>query len=216
MTELIHNVFASIFGNNVALATILISMIPIIEIRGAIPFATNSGFWLNNSLSNWAAFGWGLLGSSAIVPIIALLFFPVMKWLKRTRLFGKLANGIENRIKGKAANIEGSEEKSKRFSKPYWKKILAVLIFVAVPLPLTGVWTGTCIAVFIGLDYISTCITVILGNVIAGFLITLILELFPWLNDWLFYIFIVLIIIVVAYELIRHFINKKKNTEQKQ
>lgn len=210
MTEFLHNLFASIFNDNVILATILIATLPVIELRGAIPFATNPGFWGTHSLNNWAAFGWSLLGSSAIVPIMALIFIPLINWLKKTKLFGKLALALENRVKSKTSNIENADTKSKRFSKSYWKKMLAVFIFVAIPLPLTGVWTGTCIAVFIGLDYLSTCISVIGGNVVAGLLITLILEFFPWLNGWLFYIFLILVAIIIIYEIIKHFIKKRK------
>ncbi len=214
MTEFLSNIFVGIFGDNVVLATILIAMVPIIELRGAIPFATNTGFWGVNALSNWVAMGWSLLGSSLIVPIIAIVFVPVMNWLKKTKLFGKLASAIENRIKSKSEKIEGSEEKSKHFSKAWWKKVLAVFLFVAVPLPLTGVWTGTLVAVFIGLDYLTTCITVITGNVIAALLISLILQFFPALNDWLFYIFIAIVLLVVLYELVRYFVNKKKKTKE--
>lgn len=211
MTELIHNIFSTIFGNNVILATILIAMIPIIELRGAIPFATNPGFWGNLTMNNWTAFGWSLLGSSAIVPLIALMSIPMINWLKRTKLFGKLAQAIENRIKNKASNIDGAEQKDKRFSKSYWKKMLGVFIFVAIPLPMTGVWTGTCVALFIGLDFVSTCLSVISGNIVAGLIITLILEFFPWLNDKLFYIFLILIAIFVLYELIKFLITRKKD-----
>lgn len=214
MTEILSNFFAHVFGNNNILATILISMIPIIELRGAIPFATNTGFWPTNAMSNWKAFGWSLLGSSAIVPIIALLFIPIINWLKRTKLFGKLANAIENRIKSKAQNIAGADEKSKKFSKTYWKKVLAVFIFVAVPLPLTGVWTGTCVAVFLGLDYLTTCATVISGNIIAGLLITLILQFFPALNDYLFYIFLAIVAVFIVYEIIHNLIKKNKAKKQ--
>lgn len=216
MTELINNIFATIFGDNVILATILIAMVPIIELRGAIPFATNTGFWGKYAMNNWSAFGWSLLGSCAIVPVIALIAMPLINWLKKTKLFGKLANGIENRIKSKASSINGADESGKRFSKSYWKKMLGIFIFVAVPLPLTGVWTGTCVALFIGLDYFSTCASVILGNVFAGFFITLILQFFPWLNDWLFYIFLIIIAIVLIYELIRHLITKKKQSSGNQ
>lgn len=213
MTELIHNIFATIFGDNIVLATILIAMVPIIELRGAIPFATNTGFWSSIALNNWTAFGWSLLGSSAIVPLIALISIPMINWLKRTKLFGKLANALESRIKSKASTIEGAEEKAKRFSKSYWKKVIGIFIFVAIPLPMTGVWTGTCVALFIGLDFWSTCISVICGNVVAGLLITLILQFFPWLNDWLFYIFLILIALVLLYELIRFIVSKKKKTK---
>ena len=211
MTELIHNIFATIFGDNVVLATILISMVPIIELRGAIPFATNTGFWGSLAMNNWTAFGWSLLGSSAFVPVIALMSIPLINWLKRTKLFGKLAKALENRIKNKASNIDGADEMSKRFSKAYWKKMIGVFIFVSIPLPLTGVWTGTCIALFLGLDFFSTCASVICGNVVAGLFITLILQFFPWLNDWLFYIFLTIIAVVIVYELIKYLITKKKS-----
>ena len=210
MTEIITRIFSTIFGDNVELATIFIAMIPIIELRGAIPFATNSNFWGVNTLNQWRALGWSLLGSCTVVFLLAALFLPIINWLKKTKLFGKIALAIENRIKSKSESIEGASEKSKRFSPTYWKKVLATFIFVAIPLPLTGVWTGTCLAVFIGLDYWSTCITVITGNIIAGVLIALILEFFPWLNNYLFYIFMGIIFLVIAYEIIAHQIKKHK------
>lgn len=206
----ISDLFVKIFDGNVVLATILIAMVPIIELRGAIPFATNTSLWGSLAISNWKAMGWALLGSSIIVPIIALIFIPIINWLKRTKLFGKLASAIENRIKNKADSISNGEQKSERFSPAYWKKILAVFVFVAIPLPLTGVWTGTCVAVFLGLDYLSSCITVVLGNAVAGLLIALILKFFPWLNNYLLWIFLALVAIFIIYELIRHFIKKKK------
>lgn len=209
MTTFLSNFFASFFGDNVILATILISILPVIELRAGIPFGTNSAFWGELALSNWQSFGWSLLGTSLIVPIIALIFIPILNLLKRIRIFNKLAYAIENRVKSKSEKIEGAEEKCKNFSRGYWKKVLGIFVFVSIPLPFTGVWTGTCIAVFIGLDYLSTCISVICGNVVAGLLITLILQVFPWLNDWLFYIFLILVLVFVLYELIRHFLKKK-------
>ena len=211
MTEFINELFANTFGNNIILATILIAMVPIIELRGAIPFATNTGFWNNVAMTNWQAFGWSLLGSCLVVPILAAIFLPIINWLKTTRMFKKLAERIENRVKAKAGNLNSAEIKDKKFSSAYWKKMLGVFIFVAVPLPLTGVWTGTCIAMFIGLDYISACLSVISGNIIAGLIITLILQFFPWLNNWLFYIFLIIIAIVLIYELIRFIISKQKS-----
>ena len=210
MIEAIGNFFSTVFGDNVVLATIIIAMIPIIELRGAIPFATNTSLWGSVALSNWQAFGWSLLGSCLVVPIVAFIFTPIINWLKKTKLFGRLACAIENRVKSKADNIAGAEEKSKRFSRAYWKKILAVFVFVAIPLPLTGVWTGTCVAVFLGLDYLSTCITVILGNVVAGLCIALILQFFPWLNNWLLWMFLVIVLVIIVVEVIRYFIKKKQ------
>ena len=210
MAEFFNNLFANLFNGNVIVATILIAMIPIIELRGAIPFATNVNFWGEHALNNWSAFGWSLLGSSAVVPIIALMFIPIINWLKSTKLFNKLATSIENRVKSKAKEIDNSQEKNKIFSKQYWKKVLGVFVFVAIPLPFTGVWTGTCVAIFLGLDYLTTCISVIAGNVVAGVLIALILEFFPWLNNWLFYIFLGTILIVLLYKITKYLTCKSK------
>ncbi len=211
MTEFIHTVFHNIFGENIVLATVLISMLPVIELRGAIPFATNTGFWKEIAMNNWTAFGWSLLGSCAVVPIIALIFLPIINWLKRTKLFHKLAMAIENKVKSKAQTINGADEQGAKFTKSWWKKLLGVFAFVAIPLPFTGVWMGTCVALFLGLDYISTCLSVMAGNVVAGLLVTLILEFFPALNDWLFYIFLMLIVLIILIAIIKHFVNKRKN-----
>ena len=214
MTELIHNIFSNIFGDNVILATILIAMVPVIELRGAIPFATNPGFWETHTLTNWESLGWSLLGSCLIVPIIYLTSIPLINFFKKTKLFKKITLSIENRIKEKTKTISADTEKSMRFSKDYWKKVLGIFIFVAIPLPLNGVWTGTLVALFIGLDFYSSCISIILGNIVAGVLICLILQFFPWLNSWLFYIFLIIIAVAFLIELIRHKSKRKSNTNK--
>ncbi len=208
MTELLSEFFVKVFGTNVELATVLIAMIPIIELRGAIPFATNSMFWQTNTLNNWQALGWSLLGSSVIVPIIAIIFLPIIHWLKKTKLFRKLALSIESKVNSHANSIvEKNAHKNKNLT---WIKVLGVFVFVAIPLPLTGVWTGTCVAVVLGLGYLTTCATVILGNVCAGLIISLILEFFPWLNDYLFFIFIVIVLIFILYCFVAGKIKKHK------
>ncbi len=212
---MIAEFFSKIFDGNVVLATILIAMVPIVELRGAIPFATNSKLWNTLALSNWKALGYALIGSSIIVPVVALIFKPIINLLKRTKPFSKLANAIENRVRNKATSMTGANEQGARFSRAYWKKVLAVFVFVAIPLPLTGVWTGSCVAVFLGLDYLTTCITVISGNIVAGLAIALILQFFPWLNDWLLWIFLAIVAVIIIYEVVRSIIKKKKQTQEK-
>lgn len=205
---MLYRLFNSIFGNNVTLATIFISTLPIIELRGAIPFATNTKIWKSLAMSNWQAFGWSLIGSSLVVPVIALIFIPLINWLKRTKLFSKMACALENRIKNKTQNMAGANE----INKSQFKKVIATFIFVAIPLPLTGVWTGTCVALFLGLDFLTTCITVISANFVAGLIITLILQFFPALNDYLLYIFLIIVAIIIICEIIKHFIKKSKTS----
>lgn len=151
--------------NSPILATIFIAMLPIFELRGAIPFGMSSVFWGSKELSAGTAFLVGFLGSSLVVPIIALLFKPVLNWLKKTKIFSKLANKLENRIIEKSKSFENKNTRI--------KKILGIMLFVGVPLPLTGVYTGTAIAVMLGLNFFDTLFSVISGNLIAGIIISL-------------------------------------------
>ena len=224
MTELIRDIFSTIFGDNVILATIIIAMLPIIELRGAIPFAMSIEFWGINAINNISAFLWSFLGSSFVVPIIALVFIPFVNWLKRTKLFSKFALRLESRIKQKTDKInKDAEEKSQEHiekvddnsiakqNKKTWLRVLGLFLFVAVPLPLTGVWTGTCISVMLGFNFWQTCAIVIGGNLMAGLIVTFVCSIFPAFTTIILYIFIVFVIVFLLYGCIKRIL-KKKNT----
>lgn len=225
MTEFIQEFFKSTFGDNVILATILIAVLPIIELRGAIPFGMSTQLWGNIALSNWESFLFSFLGSSLVVPILALLFIPILNWLKRTKLFRGLASKIENRIKTKSDKIEQdaidksveykeniNAQKSK-YDKKFWLKALGVLMFVAVPLPLTGVYTGTCIGVMLGLGFWWTCGTVIIGNALAGLIMTLLSTVFSGYTHIILYVFLGLVLALALFGLFKNLINKKRNKQ---
>lgn len=242
MTEFIENIFSTIFGNNVVLATILIAMVPVIELKGAIPFSMAVDIWGANALSFLPAFLCGVLGSSLIVPILALVYLPIIRWLKTTKLFRKFAIKIENRLNRKKENIDKKidenieqnvqdlNENEKQINKEnvisnnelkqnsrrsFWIKFLSVFVFVAIPLPLTGVWTGTCLAVVLGLNFWQTCLCVIPANILAGIIITLISSLFG--DSTLIFVLILLgiiALIAVIYlikKIIKKIINKRNN-----
>lgn len=227
MTEFIENIFSSIFGNNVILATILIAIIPIIELKGAIPFSMSPEIWGSFALPYWEAFIYGLIGSSLIVPILALLYVPIINWLKKTKLFKTLAEKLENKVNSKKKNIEIkaeeiTDEKSNKkqnkkrvYDKKFFLKLFGVFAFVATPLPLTGVWTGTCIAVALGLGFWWTCLSVITGNVVAGLLITLASTLFGDATMVFVYILLGVILIALLFTIIKKLINKHKLKKQK-
>jgi len=263
MTAFIERVFSTIFGDNVILATILIAVVPIIELKGAIPFSMSTAIWGSNALSYWSAFLCGLLGSCMVVPFLALLYIPIINWLKKTKLFKNLALKIENKINNKKQNIEnktlalednantvtslqegstestsnqintnkdannkvedvkdttnnfGASKKSKTiYNKAFFLKILGVFVFVAIPLPLTGVWTGTCLAIALGLGFWWSCLAVISGNMVAGAIITIISRLFGDNSLIFFYIFLALILVIGIFLLIKSIINKKKSQQQ--
>ena len=79
---------------------------------------------------------------------------------------------IENYFDTKAQEtLKKRQEKNAKIKDPNFIKKLGVFIFVAIPLPMTGVWTGTAIAVFLGLKFKEAVLPIVLGNFIAGLLI---------------------------------------------
>lgn len=226
MTEAISKIFVTIFGGNSWLATTIISMIPLFELKGGIPFGMSTAFWGENALNLWASFGFALLGSCLVVPILALVFKPIISWLKKTKLFKKLALALEERIQNKSAKIKSeteevnasSEDEQVKKRKVWLKKFWGVLAFVAVPLPLTGVWMGTCIALSIGLNFWHTCLSVISGNIIAGLLILACCAILgPDKVNYLTYAMLIIIAIILLYFIIKAIVKaiKKKKTEKK-
>ena len=223
MTELIGEIFSKIFNDNVILATIFVSMIPIMELKGGIPFGMSGAFWGSNALSRWQAFWWAYLGCAIVAVVLYFTFTPIMKFLRKTKVFKGLANYIDSRIKKQSTKYEaedltlsdgsvietqtqGSEIKSK--SKVV--KMLGVFAFVSIPLPLTGVWMGVCLAVVLGLNFFETLLCVLLGNLIAGLIISTLCVIFPQFTHWLIYIFLILVVLVVFVGVIKNKIIKNK------
>ncbi len=203
--------FAKLFGDHVILATILIAMLPIIELRGAIPFGMSVKFWGAKALSNVSSFLWSFLGSSLVVPIIALIFTPILNWLKKTKLFNKIATKFEERIKSKSAKIENDAENNKKKKSKFWLKAIGLFFFVAVPLPLTGVYTGTCIGVMLGFNFWQNCAIVISGNLCAGLIMTFVCSIFPEFTNIILYVFLGLVVVFAIFGLIKGLIAGKKN-----
>ena len=208
MAEWLKNLFVSLFGGHSEIATLIISMIPIVELRGAIPFGAATSFWGNAALPLWESFLISLAGSSFVCIVLTFLFQPLFNWLKRTKAFTKLANFIERKLKKNSKNIDEKTDAEKNERKILWIKIIGVFCFVALPLPLTGVWTGTCLALFVGLNRKQTLATVLLGNSVAGGLMLLISYLFEGNTMIVFYAFLVLVAVFILFEVIKALINK--------
>lgn len=213
MTEWLKNLFVAIFGTNSPLATVIISMIPIIELRGAIPFGSAVELWGEYALPVWQSFLYSVLGCSIVCVILTFLFWPIFKWLKSTKLFKKLATAIENKLNNSSKNINDKVQEEKNERKIHWIKWWGVFTFVAIPLPLTGVWTGTCIALFIGLSKKDTMLSVILGNMVAGIIMLAITYLFGDNTLIVLWLFLGLVLIFALVLGIRAIIKKVKNRE---
>lgn len=162
-----------IFGYNPSLATIIMSMLPATEARLGIPFGMSTALWGSYALSASEALICGFLGSSLIVPLIALLFKPVLNFAKRIRGINKIFLCLENKLNNEKNSINNNGELvfDKKNRKNRFKLMFGVFIFVLTPLPLTGVYTGTMLGVILNLGFLNTCISVVLGNLFACLLV---------------------------------------------
>ncbi len=163
MTEFISNIIGNDF-----FATLIMSFVPLIELKGSIVFARGIGYGF------FKAFGISYIGSTlAFFPVFFLLI-PILKLLKKIKFIKGFADKIENYFATKAEDALKNQQqkgKNKARSESFYKK-LGVFIFVAIPLPMTGVWTGTAIAVFLNLKFKEAVLPVALGNLVAGLIIS--------------------------------------------
>jgi uncharacterized membrane protein len=194
------------FFNNPYLAVFVVAMVPLIELKGAIPIGMTPAFGL--TLIETAIFAY--LGSTLVSFLVFFLLKPVFKLLKKIKIFNLVVRKCEGLFIHKAEEIEaktnGSVEKeAKRIM------IISLLIFVAVPFPVTGVWTGTAIALFLGLRFREVVMPLALGNLIAGAVITLLTFLFRDYVDIIIYCLFALAIIMLIVTVIK--IAKSKPSE---
>jgi len=202
-------ILTAIFGSNSALAIVCVAMLPLLEVKGAIPLGVSAQLWGAAALNTWQAFGWALLGSSLVVPIIALLFTPIYNWLKTKKFFKTILDFIVGDVAKRSDDMK-AETKNKSAGRVLWLKIAAIFLFVAFPVPLTGVWTGTCFAVLLGLNFWVICATVIAGNAVCGVIVTFVCQVFPQITDILFVVFVGLILVAVLAKVVSHIIKKRR------
>lgn len=131
-----------------------ISMVPIIELRGAIPvgFALEIPLWLNYVLC--------LVGNFLPVPFILLFIRKILSWMKNVKHLDKIALWLE--------------EKAKKHSDKVMKGVASGLfLFVAIPLPGTGAWTGALVASLFNMRMRYALPAIFLGIVTAGIIMSL-------------------------------------------
>ena len=202
------NFLTALFGSNAILATIVVSMLPLVELKGGIPLGQDP-MWGAAALGAWPAFGWALLGSCIVVPVIALLFRPIYVWLATKKFFKTIMDFIVGDV-AKRSDQLNAEVENKSGRRRLWLKIITVFLFVAFPVPGTGVWTGTCFAVLLGLNFWVVCATVIAGNAVCGLIMTGVCAAFPQMTHILLVVFLVLIVVVVLLKVVFHCVKKRR------
>lgn len=137
----------------------LVSMVPLVELRGAIPIAVGLG------LTKWISFIIAIVGNMLPVPIIYLFSRKVLEWGKDKKIIGKFFTWCL--IKGE----KGGRKLQKKAGRGLY---FALFMFVGIPLPGTGAWTGTLAASILNLDFKKTILAVMSGVLIAGIIMMLI------------------------------------------
>ena len=134
--------------------TFLISMIPLVALRGAVPYAISSGIPL------WQALLIGVVGNMLPVPIIFFFARHILEWGKEKPVIGNFFTWCLNKgHRGGQKLEEAAGDKG-----IFW----ALLLFVGIPLPGTGAWTGTLAASILDWDFKRSVLAVMLGVVLAG------------------------------------------------
>lgn len=208
MVEIISNLVGNEFW-----ATLVMSVFPLIELKGGIVFARGVG------LDFLLAFALAYLGATVVFFPIYFLLRPILNLLKKIKFISKIAQKAENYCQNKAVEAFGS--KNKKSSNAQLLKQLAVFIFVAIPLPMTGVWTGTAIAVFLGLKFKNACLAVVLGNFVAGLIISILAEVCMTLwsisaLDYILYALFALAIVFLVVLIIKVAMQKTEKDEELQ
>lgn len=134
--------------------TALVSMAPVVELRGGVPFGVALG------LVHWQAFLASVIGNILPLPFIVVYIRKIFQWVRR---YFPTLDRVIDKLEAKA------HLKGRKVTK---YKYLGLMIFVAIPLPGTGGWTGALVAAFLDMPLRRAIPALALGVLIAGFLVT--------------------------------------------
>ncbi len=140
----------------------LVSMIPLVELRGGLPVARLL------DVPYWQALPICMAGNFLPIPFILLLIVPLFRWMKGTKLFRPLVEKLEARAMNKKDKIEK-------------RAFVGLILFVGIPIPGTGGWMGALIAALLGLDWKKSCLAIAIGILLCGAIMSFISYGIPWI-----------------------------------
>ncbi len=142
------------WGLSAGVIVVIISALPIVELRGAIPVAH-----LLFDMNPWLAYALAVLGN--MIPVIPLLLFlgPASRLCMRFRLGKRFFDWFFERARKKSENVERYQT-------------FGLSLFVAIPLPVTGAWTGCAVAFLMGIRFHHALWAILLGVMISGTVMT--------------------------------------------
>lgn len=155
--EKLATAFAVTLGKYVSkeIVVFIISMIPILELRGGLIVASLLQVPITTAIPLC------IIGNIIPIPFILLFIKQVFKWLKKIKIFRGLIEKLENRAMSKSDNIKKYE---------FW----GLVLFVGIPLPGTGAWTGSLIAALLDVDFKKAVLAELLGIAIATVIMSIV------------------------------------------
>ena len=163
MAEKIGVWFASTFSAlPKELVVFFVSMLPLVELRGGLIIAPLFG------IPVWKAIPVCLAGNILPIPFILRFITPIFNWLKKTRLLRPLVEKIEARSMGRSDKIRKYE---------FW----GLVLFVGIPVPGTGAWTGALIASLLNIPVKKAFPAILIGLLLATAIMCGITYLIPWI-----------------------------------
>lgn len=159
MSEALIDWFVTTLGGKVGKEVILfiISMVPILELRGGLLAASPAIL----DVDMWRAIPICIIGNLLPIPFILLLITKIFDWMKGTKRLKPIVEKLEAKAMSKSQNIEKYE---------FW----GLVIFVGIPLPGTGAWTGALIAALLGVRFRKAFPAIVLGVLLAAFIMTIV------------------------------------------
>lgn len=164
MVESIGEFIKQVFGESYW-GVFFIAMLPIVELRLAVPFGVGMGFPILPTLLVAIA--------GNIFPVPFLIFFSqkVLRWLATFKRIGPFFQKIIDKASRKAGEIGD-------------KELLGLFFFVCIPLPGTGAWTGSLVSAILQLDWKKSILVIIAGVITAGIIMTLLSAIFGSMFGW--------------------------------
>ena len=131
------------------LITFVVSMLPIVELRGAVPIGVALG------INSWKLYILAVIGNMLPIPFVLLLARPVINFCLTNRYFKRIGSWLQSKV---------NKNSDKIVKYGTW----GLMLFVAIPLPGTGAWTGALVAALLDLRLKKAVPSILLGVMIAG------------------------------------------------
>lgn len=178
------------FSQCVWLAVLIVSIIPTIESKVAIPFGMASHIWGDNALSPLVSFCVACLGSM-LPAILVIIFARFVRNRASGFVYDKFVTKVERKFQRNFDKLSAGTNDL--------KKCMLLCLFVAVPLPFTGVYSGSLIAGFTNIPIVKSFLAIFVGEIISCSVVSLLCLVF---ENSTFYVLVVSLVLIGVYLLV--------------